>query len=65
MSLSTNIAALLRSLVGTGFTVSLIVDGVVIADQKVVTVEPNLVFTVNAAGVVRATLISQIDSVNF
>lgn len=61
----TNIANLLRNLVGTGFNVSLIVDGVVIENQKVVTVEPSLVFTVNAAGLVRATLISQIDSVNF
>ena len=62
---TTSIANLLRSLVGTGFTVSLIVDGVVIENQKVVAVQSNIVFTVNAAGVVRATLINQIDSVNF
>ncbi|MFZ5825362.1 MAG: hypothetical protein ACOY94_13765 [Bacillota bacterium] len=62
---TTTIANLLRSLVGTGFNVSLIVDGVVIENQKVVAVQSNIVFTVNAAGVVRATLINQIDSVNF
>lgn len=65
MSNRTTIANLLRDLVGTGFNVSLIVDGVVIENQKVVTVDSNFVFTVNAAGLVRATLISQIDSVNF
>lgn len=65
MPSTTSIANLLRSLIGGGFTVSLIVDGVVIENQKVVAVQSNIVFTVNAAGVVRATLINQIDSVNF
>jgi hypothetical protein len=56
---------LLQSLIGSGFTVSLVVNGVVIENQKVVTVDSNLVFTVNNAGVVRATLLNNITSVNF
>ncbi|MFZ5817551.1 MAG: hypothetical protein ACOY93_20015 [Bacillota bacterium] len=65
MFISTSIRELLQRLIGGGFTVSLIVDGVVITDQKVVSVTNDLVFTVNAAGVVRATRLAEIDSINY
>lgn len=60
-----NIRALLESLRGNPFGVSLIIDGVEILGQKVVGFDGNLVLTVNQAGVARATLITAIDSVNF
>lgn len=61
----TNIRRLLEDLRGSGFNVSLILDGVVIEGQKVVSFDNDLVFTVNANGLVRATRIDRIDSVNF
>jgi len=61
----TNIRRLLEDLRGNGFNVSLILDGVVIEGQKVVSLENDLVFTVNSAGLVRATRIDRIESVNF
>ncbi len=62
---TTTIRNLLQSLVGSGFTVSLTVDGVNIVNQKVVTVQSDVVFTVSSNGVVRATRIDEIDSVDF
>jgi len=59
------IRGLLEDLRGGGFTASLIVDGVIIENQKVVAFENGVVYTVNAAGLARATLIDRIDSVNF
>lgn len=60
-----NIRTLLEELRGSGFNVSLVLQGVVIEGQKVVAFENGLVFTVNAAGLTRATRIDQITSVNF
>lgn len=60
-----NIRALLESLIGNPFNVSLVVDGVEIFGQKVVSVNNNIVLTVNKDGVARATVIAEIDSVNF
>lgn len=61
----TNVRRLLEDLRGNGFNVSLILNGVVLEGQKVVSFENDLVFTVNSAGVVRATRLDRIDSVNF
>lgn len=60
-----SIRDVLQTLRGNPFTTSLVVDGVVINNQKVVAVTNTLVYTVDAAGVVRATLLNQIDSVDF
>ncbi|MEW8979874.1 MAG: hypothetical protein AB2385_15900 [Symbiobacterium sp.] len=65
MSQNSTIRQLLEDLRGGGFNTSLIVDGVVIENQKVVAFENGIVYTVNANGVARATRIDQIDSVNF
>ncbi len=62
---SSVIRQLLEDLRGGGFNTSLVVDGVVITGQKVVAFENGVVYTVNEAGVARATLVNQIDSVNF
>ncbi len=65
MSQNRTIRQLLEDLRGGGFNTSLIVDGVVIENQKVVAFENGVVYTVNTNGVARATRIDQIDSVNF
>jgi len=65
MSQNSTIRQLLEDLRGGGYNTSLIVDGVVIENQKVVAFENGIVYTVNANGVARATRIDQIDSVNF
>lgn len=59
------IRRLLEDLRGGGFNTSLLIDGVEITGQKVVAFENNVVFTVNGAGLARATRIDQIDSVDF
>lgn len=59
------IRRLLEDLRGGGFNTSLTIDGFNIAGQKVVSFENGVVFTVNAAGVARATVIAEIDSVDF
>lgn len=61
----TTIRRLLEDLRGSGFTVSLTLDGIQFTGQKVVAFENGLVYTVDGAGVVRATVINQIDSVDF
>lgn len=65
MGQTSTIRRLLEDLRGGGFNASLILNGVVIEGQKVVSFENDLVFTVNAAGLVRSTRIDRIDSVNF
>lgn len=59
------IRRLLEDLRGGGFNTSLTVDGVQFLGQKVVAFENGVVFTVDAAGVARATVITSIDSVDF
>jgi hypothetical protein len=67
------IASLLANLRGGGFNTSLTLRGINIVGQKVVAFEPtgvaggaaSTVFTVNNAGVARATNIASIDSVDF
>jgi len=59
------IRRLLEDLRGGGFNTSITVNGINIAGQKVVAFENGVVFTVNSNGVARATVISQIDSVDF
>lgn len=59
------IRRLLEDLRGGGFNTSLTVDGLNIVGQKVVAFENGVVFTVNSSGVARATVISEIDSVDF
>lgn len=61
----TTIRRLLEDLRGSGFTVSLTLDGIQFTGQKVVAFENGLVYTVDGAGVARATVINQIDSVDF
>lgn len=56
---------LLEDLRGGGFNASIVVQGVVFNGQKVVAFENNTVFTVDAAGVARATPIGNILSVDF
>lgn len=65
MQNASTIRRLLEDLRGSGFTTSLVLQGVVIEGQKVVAFENGVVYTVNAAGVARATRIDMIDSVNF
>lgn len=62
---NSTITQLLRDLRGGGFNTSLTLRGVNITGQKVVAFENGVVFTVNGAGLARATRISQIDSVDF
>jgi hypothetical protein len=59
------IRALLEDLRGPNFGVSITIDGTEFTGQKVVAFENDLVFTVNAAGLVRATRIDRIASVDF
>lgn|GEM_PF-1483042 len=56
---------LLEDLRGGGFNTSIVIDGIQFVGQKVVAFENGVVFTVDAAGVARATLINQIDSIDF
>ncbi len=65
MPQTTDIRGLLLELRGGGFNTSITVPGFQFVGQKVVAVQNNIVFTVDAAGVVRATLINQITSVDF
>jgi len=62
---NSTITQLLRDLRGGGFNTSLTLRGINIVGQKVVAFENGVVFTVNNAGLARATRISQIDSVDF
>lgn len=56
---------LLRDLRGGGFNTSIVLPGVTFNNQKVVSFENGVVFTVQANGVVRATEINEINSVDF
>lgn len=56
---------LLEDLRGGGFNTSITVRGFEFTGQKVVSFENGVVFTVNAAGVARATVIGDIQSVDF
>jgi hypothetical protein len=56
---------LLLELRGSGFTVSITTRGANFNNQKVVAFEDGVVFTVNNNGVVRATCIDRIDSIDF
>lgn len=59
------ILQLLQDLRGGGFNTSLLLDGFQINAQKVVSFANGVVYTVDAAGVARATVIAEIDSVDF
>lgn len=59
------IRRLLEDLRGGGFNTSITIDGVNITGQKVVAFENGVVYTVNSNGVARATVISEIDSIDF
>lgn len=59
------IRALLMDLRGGGFNASLTLDGVELKHQKVVAFENGVVFTVDQNGLARATVIAQIQSVDF
>lgn len=59
------IGNLLRDLRGNPFTTSITVPGIQFVGQKVVSFEGNVVFTVDTAGLVRATQIPSIVSVDF
>lgn len=59
------IRRLLEDLRGGGFNTSLTVDGFQFNGQKIVSFENGVVFTVDAAGVARATVIGQLQSVDF
>ena len=61
----TVIRRVLEDLRGGGFNASITVSGFTFTGQKVVAFENNTVFTVNAAGVARATPITGILSVDF
>jgi hypothetical protein len=56
---------LLAELRGSGFTVSIVTRGAQFCHQKVVAFEDGVVFTVNREGVIRATCIERIDSIDF
>lgn len=56
---------LLRNLVGSGFTVSITVEGASFHKLKVVDVVDNVAYTVSATGVVNAFDISEIGRVDF
>lgn len=62
---NTIVRRLLEDLRGGGFNTSITVDGFQFNAQKVVSFENSTVFTVDAAGVARATVIGQIQSVDF
>jgi len=62
---NTIIRRLLEDLRGGGFNTSITVDGFEFRGQKVVAFENGTGFTVDAAGLARATVISQIQSVDF
>jgi len=59
------IRQLLLDLRGGGFNTSITLSGVTIFGQKVINLEGGVVYTVNAAGLARATVIAQIESVDF
>jgi hypothetical protein len=59
------ITTLLQNLIGGGFNASITINGVEFTGQKVVAFENGVVYTVNNAGVARATVIANIDSVDF
>ncbi|HWI52837.1 MAG TPA: hypothetical protein VNT01_11930 [Symbiobacteriaceae bacterium] len=62
---NTVIRRLLEDLRGGGFNTSITVDSFQFNAQKIVSFENGVVFHVDAGGVARATLISQIQSVDF
>jgi hypothetical protein len=62
---NTTISNLLMDLRGGGFNTSITINGVQFFGQKVVAFEGGTVFTVDNAGVARATVIANIDSVDF
>lgn len=59
------ITTLLQNLRGNGFNASITLPGFNFTGQKVVAFENGVVYTVNDAGVARATVISNIQSVDF
>lgn len=59
------IRRLLEDLRGGGFNTSLTVDGFQFNNQKIIAFENGVVYSVDANGLARATLISQIQSVDF
>lgn len=59
------ILQLLQDLRGGGFNTSLLLDGLQIKDQKVVAFSNGVVFTVDQNGLARATVIAELDSVDF
>jgi len=59
------IRALLQDLRGGGFNTSLVLDGVSLIGQKVIAFENGVVYSVDANGLARATVIAQIQSVDF
>lgn len=59
------ILQLLQDLRGGGFNTSLLLDGLQIKDQKVVAFANGVVFTVDQNGLARATVIAELDSVDF
>lgn len=56
---------LLGDLRGGGFNTSILINGVEFEDQKVVSFEDGIVFTVDEEGLARAFRIDRIDSVDF
>lgn len=62
---SVAIRLLLEPLRGNGFTVNLFLPGGGLVGQKVVAIENGLVYTVDAAGNTCATVITQIQRVEF
>lgn len=59
------IRRLLEDLRGGGFNTSITVDGFQFNGQKVIAFESGVVYTVDAAGVARATQLNAIQSVDF
>ena len=59
------IRRLLEDLRGGGFNTSLTVDGFQFNAQKIISFENGVVFSADAAGVARGTVISRIQSVDF
>lgn len=57
--------ALLQNLVGSGFTVSITVNGASFSGLKVVNVVDGLVYTVSSGGTVNVFLIADIQRVDF
>lgn len=62
---NTVIRRLLEDLRGGGFNTSITVDSFQFNGQKVISFEGGVVFSVDAAGLARATVINQIRSVDF